>query len=84
MSISKAAVRWRVVRATTRSDPAEHHAQIVCGHFGDDRSRESIGLRHRGNRFEVSQTPVRVAIAKAPIECLLLGAVATPSRLYGP
>ena len=52
-----------IVGATTRSHSTEHNAQIVCGHFGDDRSRKSIGLRHRGNRFEVSQTPVRVAIA---------------------
>ena len=55
----------------TRSHSAEHHAQIVCGHFGDHRSRESNGLRDRGNRFEVSQTPVRVAIAKAPVEGLI-------------
>ena len=60
-----------VVSAPTRSHPAEHHAQIVCGHFGDNRSRESNGLRHRGNRLEVSQTPGRVAIAKAPVECLV-------------
>ena len=33
--------------------------------------RESNRLRHRGNRFEVSQTPVWVAIAKAPVECLV-------------
>jgi hypothetical protein len=58
-------------RATPRSHSAEHHAQIVCGHLGDNRSRESHRLRHRGNRFEVSQTPVRVAIAKAPVECLV-------------
>jgi hypothetical protein len=52
----RAAVRWRVTRATTGSCSAEHHAQIVCGHFGDNRSRESNGLRHRGNCFEVPQT----------------------------
>jgi hypothetical protein len=46
-----------------RLHSAEYDAQIVCGHFGDNRSRKSDGLRHRGNRFEVSQTPVRVAIA---------------------
>ena len=31
----------------TRSHSAKHHAQIVCRHFGDDRSRESNGLRYR-------------------------------------
>jgi hypothetical protein len=46
-----------------RLHSAEYDAQIVCRHFGDNRTRKSDGLRHRGNRFEVSQTPVRVAIA---------------------
>jgi hypothetical protein len=41
------------------------------GHFGDNRSRESNGLRHGGNRLEVSQTPDPVAVAKAPVECLV-------------
>src|ERR1700722_6893023 len=36
-----------------RSYSAEHHAQIVCGHFGDNRSRKSNEMRGRGNRFEV-------------------------------
>jgi hypothetical protein len=81
--IPKSGRSLAVVRVTTRSHSPEHHAQIVCGHYGDDRSRKSDGLRHRGNRFEVSQTPGRVAIAKAPVECLLLDAVANPSRLYG-
>jgi hypothetical protein len=54
-----------------RSDSPEHHAQIVCGHFGDNRSGESGGVRRRGNQFEVSQTPVRIAIAKTRIECLV-------------
>jgi hypothetical protein len=78
---TKAAVRGPDVRATTRSHAPEHHAQIVCGHFGDNRSRESNRLRDRGNRFEVSKAPVRVAIAKTPVECLVLGAVANPSRM---
>src|SRR5580704_11935594 len=55
-----AAMNWRVVSAPTRSHPPEQHAEIVCGHFGDSRSRETNGLRYRGNRFEVSQTPGRV------------------------
>jgi hypothetical protein len=42
---------------SARSHPAEHHAQIVCGHFGDNRNRESNGLRHSCDHFEVSQTP---------------------------
>ena len=49
----------------------EHHAQIVRGHLGDCRHRESDGLRDRGDRFEVSQTPGRVAIAKASVERLV-------------
>jgi hypothetical protein len=57
------------------------HAQIVCGHFGDNRSRESDGLRRRGNRFEVSQTPVRVAIARLRSNAWLLGAVPKPSHM---
>ena len=73
-----------IVRATRRSHSAEHYAQIVCGHFGDNRSRESNGLRDGGNRFEVSQTPVRVAIAWLRSNAWLLGAVANPSRMYGP
>ena len=57
--------------APSRSDPVEHHAQIVCGHFGDNGSRESNGLCRRGNPWEVSQTPVRVAIAKAAVKGLV-------------
>jgi hypothetical protein len=45
--------------------------QIVCGHLGDSRNRESNGLRDRCDRFEVSQTPGRVAIAKASVERLV-------------
>ena len=67
----KATVRWWVVSSATRSQSAEHHAQIVCRHFGDNRSRESNRLRHRGDRFEASQAPARVAIAKAPVERLV-------------
>ena len=62
----------------TRSHSAEHHAQIVRGHFGDDWNGESDGLRHCRNRFEVSQTPVRVVIAKAPVEGLIA------RRRFGP
>ena len=76
-NILKAAVRLRVVRTTTLSHSAEHHAQIICGHFGDNRSRESNGLRDRGNRFKISQTPGRIAIAKAPVEYLI-----APGRCY--
>ena len=54
-----------------RSHSAKHHAQIVCGHFSDSRDRESDGLRNRCDRFEVSQTPGRVAIAKASVERLV-------------
>jgi hypothetical protein len=57
----------------TRSHSTEHRAQIVCGHFGDNRTRESYGLCRRGDRFEVSQTPGWIAIAKAPVECLVAG-----------
>ena len=67
----RAVVRLRLVRAPSLSDPVEHHAQIVCGHRGDCRSRESDGLRDRGDRFEVSQTPGRVAIAKPSVERLV-------------
>jgi hypothetical protein len=63
--------KGRAVRATTRSHSAKHHAQIVCGHLGDNWNGESDGLRHRGDRFEVSQAPGRAAIAKAPIEGLV-------------
>jgi hypothetical protein len=66
------------------SHPTEHDAQIVCGHFNDVRNRESNRLGYRSNRLEVSQTPGRVAIPKVPVERLMLGAVANPSRLYGP
>ena len=59
------------VRMRARSHPAEHYAQIVCGHFGDNRNRESNGLRHRCDHFEVSQTLGVVAIAKAPVERLV-------------
>ena len=61
----------RVVSAPSRSQPVEHHAQIVCGHFGDSRNRESNGLRYRSDRLEVSQTPGLVAIAKVPVERLV-------------
>jgi hypothetical protein len=60
-----------VIGPTTRSHSPEHHAQIVCRHFGDNRSRESNRLRHRGNRLEVSQAPGWVTIAKASVECLI-------------
>ena len=63
--------RLRLASAPSRSDPVEHHAQIVCGHLGDCRNRESDGLRDRCDRFEVSQTPGRVAIAKASVERLV-------------
>ncbi len=66
-----AVVRLRLVSAPPLSDPVEHHAQIVCGHLSDCRNRESDGLRDRGDRFEVSQTPGRVAIAKASVERLV-------------
>ena len=59
------------VRMRARSHPAEHHAQIVCGHLGDSRSRNSDGLRDQSDGFEVSQTPGRVAIAKASVERLV-------------
>ena len=65
-----AVVRLRLVRPS-RSQPAEHDAQIVCGHLGDCRHRESDGLRDRRDRLEVSQTPGRVAIAKASVERLV-------------
>jgi hypothetical protein len=37
-NMSKTTVRWRVTPRNTRSRSAKHHAQIVCRHFGDDRS----------------------------------------------
>ena len=58
-------------QCTVSSDPVEHDAQIVCGHLGDCRNRESNGLRDRCDRFEVSQTPGRVVIAKASVERLV-------------
>ena len=57
--------------APSRSDPVKHHAQIVCGHLGDSRKRESNGLGDRCDGFEVSQTPGRVAIAKFSVERLV-------------
>jgi hypothetical protein len=77
-------VRWRVVSEPTRSHPAEHHAQIVCGQFSDNRSRESSGLRYRDNRFKVSQTPGRVAIAKAPVERLVVRGRCEPVAFVWP
>ena len=62
---------WAGRPPRTRSHSTEHHTQIVCGHFGDKRSRESNGLRHSGKRSEVWQTPLQVAIAKAPVESLV-------------
>src|SRR5277367_3542063 len=56
----------RAVRITSAGT-----AQIVCGHFGGSGNRESNGLRYRSDRFEVSQTPGRVAIAKVPVERLV-------------
>ena len=66
----------RSVAGRPRNDTIrlEYRAQIVCGHFSDNGSQESNGLRHRGDRFEVSQTPVRVAIAKALVEGLICSA----------
>jgi hypothetical protein len=55
------------------SQPAENHAQIVCGHLGDHWLREPSGLRHRCDRFEVSQAPGRLVIANAPIERFVAG-----------
>src|ERR1700722_2056532 len=55
----------------TRSHSTEHRTQIVCGHFGDNRSRESAGLRDRDDRFEVPESPVRIASANAPVEGLV-------------
>jgi hypothetical protein len=60
-----------VAYTATRSDSPEHHAQIVWGHIGDNRSRESTGLRRDGDHFEFSQTPVRIAIAKTSVERLI-------------
>src|SRR5208337_529960 len=60
-----------IVRAPSRSYSTEHHTQIVCGHLDDRRNRESDGLRGRCDRCEVSQTPGRVAIAKASVERLV-------------
>jgi hypothetical protein len=72
------------VRMRARSHPAEQHAQIVCGHLGDSRNRESNGLRRRCDRFEVSQTPGRVAIAKAPVERLVARGRCEPFAFVGP
>jgi hypothetical protein len=36
------------------SHPAKHHAEIVCGHFGDRGARESNGLGYCSDRLEVS------------------------------
>jgi hypothetical protein len=55
------------------SEPARHHrfrSGSPVGRGGNLRLPRPPA-RHRGNRFEVSQTPVRVAIAKAPVECLV-------------
>jgi hypothetical protein len=35
---AKATARWMVVSTPSKSHPVEHHAQIVCGHLGDNRS----------------------------------------------
>ena len=66
-----AVVRLPLVSVPSRSDPVKHHAQIVCGHLCYCRNRESDGLRDRCDRFEVSQTPGRVAITKASVERLV-------------
>ena len=62
-------VRRRLVRAPTRSHSAEHHAQIVCGHFGDNRSRESSGLLHRATASRSRGPQVGFAIAKDARVC---------------
>src|ERR1700691_4302491 len=67
----KGTVRRLVVSAPSGSHPAEQHAQIVCGHFGDTGSRESNGAGYRSNCLEVAQTPGRGAIAKVPVESLV-------------
>lgn len=67
------AVRRRSLHPLSRSHPAEHYAQIVCWHFRDNRNREPNSLRRRCDRFEVSQTPGRIAIAKASIELMVAG-----------
>jgi hypothetical protein len=69
--------------STTRLHSAVHNTQIVCRHFGDNRSRESSGLRHRGNRFEVSQTRFGLRSRRLRSNAWLLGAVANLSRMYG-
>ena len=73
----------RVARHETRSHSTEYHPQVVCEHFGDRRNRESDGLRDRGDRFEVSQTPGRVAIAKVSVERLVARGRCEPFAFVG-
>ena len=55
------------------SEPTRHHRFHSDSPIGRGRILRPPRppARHRGNRFEVSQTPGRAAIAKAPIERLI-------------
>jgi hypothetical protein len=73
-----------IVGATTRSHSTEHNAQIVCGHFGDDRLRESSGVRNRDDPSRSRKPQFGLRSRRLRSNAWLLGAVANPSRLYGP
>src|SRR5205809_553938 len=60
--------RGGIERKALRSDSPKRHAQIVCRHFNDRGDREPGRLRDCNDRLEVSQTPGRIAIAKATVE----------------
>ena len=80
----KATVRCLVVSMPPGSDPPEHDAQIICGHFGDGGNRESDGLRYCNDVLEISQTPGRIATAKVPIERFVARGRCEPFAFVGP